>query len=247
MDVYGFGIPPKDYLFPHLAGVIKGFGNQGPVFDQFMQHHIKDGDKEYDLTIFNIVKFFQLCMEGNPNMVDALFVPDNCVIYTNQIGNIVRHNRKIFLHKDMYWKFQGYAKAQLHKMKSVDRTGKRAELYELYGFDCKFAMHLVRLCLEIEQILTEGDLTLNKHSEILKSIRRGEWNEQQVRDWFAEKEKFLEKLYHENTALPQKPREDEVRAVLMDCLRYHYGDLTTCVNELDKYEVMVRQIREIVK
>jgi hypothetical protein len=135
----------------------------------------------------------------------------------------------------------------LEYRKMLKSISKRQNDVRLNKFDSKFATHLVRLCLEIEQVLTEGDLTLNKHSEILKSIRRGEWTEQQVRDWFAEKEKFLEKLYHENTALPQKPREDEVRAVLMDCLRYHYGDLTTCVNELDKHEIMIRKIKEIVK
>src|SRR6185503_3895322 len=75
MDIYGFCIPPKDMIFPHLAGHIQGFGKQIQKFDQYQQHHIidKSSDKEYDLNIYNIVKYFQLCMENNPNMIDSLF------------------------------------------------------------------------------------------------------------------------------------------------------------------------------
>src|SRR5260370_26518958 len=71
MDVYGFAIPPKDMVFPHLAGEIPGFGRQIKRFEQYQQHHIADKDalggtgRVYDLTIYNIVKFFQLCMENN--------------------------------------------------------------------------------------------------------------------------------------------------------------------------------------
>ncbi len=74
-DVYGFCIPSKEIVFPHTIGVIYGFGNQGQTFEQFQQHHIykQDEKKEYDLTIFNIVKFFKLAMECNPNIIDSLY------------------------------------------------------------------------------------------------------------------------------------------------------------------------------
>ena len=29
-DIYGFAIPPRDHLFPHLAGEIAGFGDPRP-------------------------------------------------------------------------------------------------------------------------------------------------------------------------------------------------------------------------
>ena len=34
IDLYGFCIPPKPYIFPHLAGEIKGFGQQCPESNQ---------------------------------------------------------------------------------------------------------------------------------------------------------------------------------------------------------------------
>ena len=43
-DVYGFCMPPKDIIFPHLAGHIPGFSTQVQGFDQYQQHHINEKD-----------------------------------------------------------------------------------------------------------------------------------------------------------------------------------------------------------
>jgi len=120
MDIYGFCIPPKHILFPYNHGYILGFGKKPEGFDQFQKHHIIDPGRarEYDISIYNIVKFFNLCMENNPNMVDALFVPNRCVLHSNQVGEYVRENRHIFLSKRCWHKFKGYAFSQIHKMKN---------------------------------------------------------------------------------------------------------------------------------
>ena len=44
MDVYGFAIPPKDEVFPHLRGEVAGFGTPRPRFEQFEAHHVADPD-----------------------------------------------------------------------------------------------------------------------------------------------------------------------------------------------------------
>lgn len=115
-DIYGYAIPPKTDVFPHLQGHIMNFGKPYQPFEQFQQHHIKDKNKEYDLTIYSIVKFFNLCMQNNPNMVDCLFVPERCVLFCTPLARHVRNNRQLFLHKGSYHKFRGYAYAQLHKI-----------------------------------------------------------------------------------------------------------------------------------
>ena len=126
-DIYGFCIPPKETIFPHLRGEIQGFGRQKKGFDQYIQHHVDDAEarKQYDLTIFNIVKFFSLCMENNPNMVDVLFVPANCVIYSSQVGQMVRDRRHIFLHLGSWHKFKGYSYSQQSKMRGGTEKAER--------------------------------------------------------------------------------------------------------------------------
>ena len=95
--------------------------------------------------------------------------------------------------------------------------------------NCKFACHLVRLMYEVEQILTTGDLDLRRNSEELKSIRRGEWTAQQIREFFVAKEKGLEAIYEACEILPWGPREDEIKQLLLDCLEEHYGSLEGCI------------------
>lgn len=124
MDIYGFAIPPKEFIFPHLAGEIEGFGSPAPRFEQYQQHHIidKDAKKEYDFTIYSIVKFFDLCMDNNPNMLSALNVPQRCVLTCTKIGQMVRDNRDMFLHKGSYHKFRGYAYSSLGKIRNNSNT-----------------------------------------------------------------------------------------------------------------------------
>ncbi len=137
-DVYGFCIPPKDMIFPHLAGEIPGFGRQINRFEQWQEHHVMDpsanGGKgiEYDFSIYGIVKYFQLCMENNPNMIDSLYTPRRCVLHTTQIGNLVRDNRDKFLHKGAWHKFKGYAYSMLHKAKNKNLN---EEVNNIWSFE----------------------------------------------------------------------------------------------------------------
>ena len=39
-DTVGFCIPPKDIVFPHLAGKIQGFGRQQQKFVCYQEHHV---------------------------------------------------------------------------------------------------------------------------------------------------------------------------------------------------------------
>lgn len=244
IDVVGFCIPPKKIIFPHLNGEIPGFGKPGLRFEQFQNHHIKHDQKEYDITIFSIVKFFQLCMDNNPNMIDSLFVPVRCILSSTQIGNLVRENRKLFLHKGCWHKFKGYAYSQLHKIKTKipDENSKRFGDIQKHGYDVKFAYHTVRLLNEVEQILIEHDLDLERNREQLKSIRRGDWKLEDIYDYFSKKESYLEKVYAEST-LRYSPNESEIKELLLKCIGIHYNDLTNIVGVGD--ELLSRELKNI--
>lgn len=249
LDVYGFCIPPKDLVFPHLAGEIPGFGRQIQRFEQWQEHHVADPNKkiEYDFAVFGIVKYFQLCMENNPNMIDSLFTPRNCVIHSTAVSEIVRENRKMFLHKGSWHKFKGYAYAQMAKIRNKVNANneKRAASIAEHGYDLKFAYHIVRLLNEVEQILVEGDLDLQRNREQLKEIRRGEWTIDQVETYFETKERNLEATYAAST-LPHSPDEDKIKRMLLNCLEQHYGSLTSAVSLDVNVEAMVRDIRSVL-
>ncbi len=250
VDVHGFCIPPKDVVFPHLAGEIAGFGTPGQRFDQWQQHHVRPPDGRettYDFQIFGIVRYFQLCMECNPNMIDSLFTPRRCVMHATQVGNHARAHRKLFLHKGAWHRFRGYAYAQMHKIKGkVNATNPaRAEAIAQFGYDVKFAYHVVRLLDEVEQIMVEHDLDLERNREQLKSIRRGEWTLEQIERHFEAKERALENTYAAST-IPHAPDEAAIKAVLMECLEMHFGSIEDGVRRDPSAARLIRDIEDVL-
>jgi len=248
VDICGFSIPRKAMIFPHLRGEIQGFGKQTQRFDQWQQHHVQDKDcnKEFDFNIYGITKFFQLCMDNNPNMIGLLYTPIRCVLFTTKIGEMVRENRKLFLHKGAWHKFKGYSYSQIHKMKTKIPTGKRKETIEKFGYDVKFGLHCIRLLNEIEQILTEHDLDLERNREQLKSIRRGEWSMEDILEYFNKKEKELETLYTSST-LQHSPDEPKIKQLLIDCLEEYYGDLSKAIHIPNKTENLIKDLEGLVE
>lgn len=245
IDIYGFSIPNKEMIFPHLRGEILGFGNQTQRFEQYQQHHVDYEKKTYDLSIYSIIRYFQLCMDNNPNMIDSLFVPDRCVLFSTNIGKMVRESRKLFLHKGSFFKLKGYAYSQIHKIKTKNPEGKRKEIVEKYGFDVKFGYHTIRLLNQCEQILMEHDLDLERNREQLKSIRRGNWTLKDIDDYFKAKEAELEKLYI-NSTLRHSPDEQAIKQLLINCLEEHFGNLNNCIILPDNTQNLISDIDNIL-
>lgn len=308
-DIYGYCVPYKDLVFPHLRGEIEGFGRQTKRFHQYQQHHIKDTSiqREYDLAVYNIIKYFQLVLENNPNMIDSLFTAQRCVLYCTPLANLVRENRKLFLHKGCWFKFKGYAFSQMHKMKdkalkqyielcerlkiALETTpemvedqiqlrsegepgdghplshltgeelnvllalikrvyqeghvSKRIHSVKKYGYDVKFGYNVVRLLNEVEQILIEGDLCLDRNREQLKAIRRGEWKIEQIEEYFDQKERELESVYSAST-LRYSPDEPKVKQLLLNCLEMHFGSLDKCIVKQGQIETLVSEIQAVI-
>lgn len=247
-DIYGFAIPPKNYVFPHLNGGIPGFSKPGPSFNNFQQHHVYDEGKEreYDFDIFNIVKYFALLADNNPNVIDSLFTPEHCVIYINQIGNHVKDNRHKFLSKKCWFTFKGYARSQHKKINNKKAEGKRVELIEKYGYDTKFSYHLIRLLNEVEQILLYCDLNLIQGNEQLKFIREGGMSLEELNKYFEERLISLEYILHKSK-LQEKPNHEELEELLMQCLEIHYGSLDKLVMNTSRDRKVLQEIQNLVK
>jgi len=254
IDIYAFAIPDKQDIFPHLRGEIDGFGTTKERFEVWQLHHVEDAGARggagamYDLQYYSIVKYFDLVMRNNPNMLDSLFVPQRCIRFMTPVGQRVRESRKLFLHKGAWHTFKGYAFSQLTKIfsKEYKNSPKRRSEIETHGYSTKEAYHTVRLMLEAEQILTEGDLDLERNREILKTIRKGEWTAGDVRSYFNDKERQLEHAYTQSQ-LRTAPDEAAIKSLLLDCLEMHFGTLSEAVVREDAVVRALRQIDDIVK
>ncbi|MFM7161732.1 MAG: DNA polymerase beta superfamily protein [Planctomycetaceae bacterium] len=229
-DLYGFAIPPLEELFPHLAGEIAGFARPLSRFENYQEHHVQDPEAfggqgcEYDFSIFSIQRYFTLCLECNPNMIESLFTADDCVVFQTKVAQLVRERRHLFLHKGVLQRFKAYANTQLAKMNTKQPQGKRKQLQEQFGYDVKYGYHIVRLIYECEQLLQFATVDLRRDHEHLKAIRRGEVPEAELRAWASNKVTQLDELAL-RSPLPETANEPAVRQLLRDCLEEHYGSL----------------------
>lgn len=243
MDVHAICMPPVEMIFPHLTGYIRGFGDAPESFESFQKHHIDFGQKNYDVAIYSIVKVFDLASENNPNVLDMLWVPENCILHMDNIGTYIRQNRKHFLNKSSYHKFRGYAYAQLKKLEHTPRK----DLVEKYGFDTKHAYHIIRLAEQCQQILEEGDMDITRCAEMLKSIRRGEWTLERVKERFLAKEKTLDELYTKSS-LRYAPDMKFLREILMSCIEMKYGRIDAIQKSDDGVAaIKLQQIKKILE
>lgn len=242
-DIVGICYPRIADIFPSAYGVIGGYDNFEP-FKEYQQHHIQDGDMEYDIKIYSLTRYFQLAEQGNPNITDTLFTPRNCIIYSTPQYELLREHRNIFLSKLAYPKYKGYAFSELKNIKNL-KTGKRREGVEKLGYDAKNAGHIFRLINFIQMILEEEDLDLYRGREEVKNIRAGQYTFDEIVERFAERELSIEKSYV-NSKLRDKPRYDLIRHLLLQLIQMHYKEAQTKINT-NPEALKIEQIRKILE
>lgn len=104
IDIRGMTIPPSEYFF--------GFNK---TFDNLI------ASDPYDMQVFNVVKFFALTSQGNPNTLELIFTEEEDHILVTKLGRLLLDNRDKFLSRNLKERYIGYAKAQAHRIKNHKR------------------------------------------------------------------------------------------------------------------------------
>lgn len=68
-------------------------------------------------TIYDVKKFIKLALNANPNILEVLFCDDGDIRRIEPAGGLLREHRDIFLSKKVVWSYQGYAFAQMKRIK----------------------------------------------------------------------------------------------------------------------------------
>lgn len=90
------------------------------------------------------------------------------------------------------------------------RNPKRAEIENKWGYDCKHAMHLVRLLRMCREILDgRGVIVKRLDREELLEIRNGKWKYEELVEWAEKEDKELDELY-KTSLLPKTADKREL-------------------------------------
>ena len=187
----------------------------------------RSGPGDLDLTIYSLRKWCRLALAGNPTILLPLFVPQAmCSVLTGS-GMTLRQNARWFASRYAGRAFLGYMRAQLERL-AGDRGQQRVnrpELIERYGYDTKYAAHVLRLGFQGIEYQKSGRLTLpmpEGQREIILSVRRGEFALTHVLATARGLEEDLRRLI-ETSPLPEEPDRAAVDEFLIDTYTARWG------------------------
>jgi uncharacterized protein len=97
-----------------------------------------------------------------------------------------------------------------------ERNPARAALEAAYGYDAKFAMHLVRLTKMCREIITLGKVIVKRpDADELLAVRNGAWPFDKLVEWSDQQDAELHKLV-ETSPLPWGPDQPRLEALCME-------------------------------
>lgn len=73
------------------------------------------GDKKNDIVFYELKKFVDLASGCNPNIIELLHMPDDCIRRKTSVMNKLIENRNLFISQKAIHTFSGYAYAQIKK------------------------------------------------------------------------------------------------------------------------------------
>lgn len=217
LDIYGVFIEPPE----KIIGV--------DAYEHFVwstgTSDSKNTKDDVDITLYGLKKWAQLACKGNPSILHFLFAPN--VLNTPNVRDTWFHGvmkyREQFLCRKHAKQFLGFASAQLMRMTGERcRNVNRPDLVEKYGYDTKFAMHVIRLLVECEELMKTGQITLpslekNLLIEIRTGLRTQEWVIEEANRRFV-----LCKEAEQNSKLRPEIDRNFVSQVIAEAYRKHW-------------------------
>lgn len=186
-DIKGVFIPPREYFYSPFLVIEQAIPTR-----EHLQHWLGSAEGvEVEGYLWSIIKFASLAADGNPQILEVLFVSNQYVLKCDPIfGRLVSY-RDCFLSESIREKFLGYTKKALKKLrrhkKWLTNPLKAKPTREAYGISrLKMPKDKIRGCRRLPEddtsVLPEAihDF-LQKEKRYLEGKR--EWDAYQV--WLA--------------------------------------------------------------
>lgn len=164
---------------------------------------------DIDLAVYGLRKYLHLALKGNPTILLALFAPERFLRRHDVRGRQLQALAPYIVSKQCYGPWRGYMTQQHERLLGLrgQRNVTRPELVSKYGYDTKYAAHIVRLGLQGEEILTTGRMTLpmpEDQRKLCVSIRTGGYTLAEVSQIIIDVEQRIEAA-KEKSPLPDNP------------------------------------------
>ncbi len=169
------------------------------------------GPGDVDLSVYSLRKYLRLVANGNPTVLNLLFVPKEYRFIESPLADELRSLVPLIVSREAAMRYLGYLRQQRERLtgeRGQKRTGaSRKRFIGLHGYDTKYAMHMCRLGLQGVELLETGKITLPMPEglrEPLMAIRSGNATLESAVNWARVLEEKLETL-RDKSRLPEHP------------------------------------------
>ena len=172
---------------------------------------VRSGPGDLDLIVYSLRKWMRLALTGNPTILLPLFVPDAEIVRITGLGHELRAAADRIVSRQAGLRFAGYLQTQRRRLLEGALKVNRPELIEKYGFDTKYAMHMVRLGVQGVELLETGRMTLpiaEPWLTWLRDLRRGKHTQDEAVAAAADLEDQLGRLVRGASPLAEQPDRD---------------------------------------
>lgn len=181
---------------------------------------------DVDHVAYGLRKYLNLALKGNPSILLALFVPDHHVREITLEGKALRALAFCIVSKQAYMPFRGYMRQQHERLLGLrgQRNVTRPELVDAYGYDTKYAAHVIRLGLQGEELLMTGRMSLPMPEEqraLVIKVRTGGFSLAEVSEQIIAAEKRLDEAYAASS-LRDRPDTQSVERWMLHAYLQHW-------------------------
>lgn len=162
-----------------------------------------NGPADVDTCLYSLRKWANLAAKGNPSSLHFLFAP---MVYSTNWWVTIQQHSDLFLSKGHVRPFLGFADDQMKRLfgEKGQKNIHRAHLEEQFGYDTKYAMHVIRLFGEAKELMETGKITLPRpNKDLLIDIRLGKYKLWEIRTMGRELEAEALKA-QDSSPLPDK-------------------------------------------
>ncbi len=175
---------------------------------------------DLDLTIFSLRKFLRLAMQGNPQILQCLFVPATLCVQRDARGSQLQDMAPLIVSRQAGHRYLGYLEAQRQRLlgERGQKKTNRPALEAKHGYDTKYAMHILRLGFQGVELMTTGRLTLpmpEKDRAFVYAVRLGEVPMQEALTKAGELERQIKDLL-DDAPVPAVPAREEIEAWMVN-------------------------------
>jgi len=177
---------------------------------------------DVDICLYSLRKWAGLAAKGNPSSLHFLFAPRS---FTHPLWDYIQYHRDSFLSRNHIRPFMGFADDQMKRLfgEKGQKNCNRAQDELEFGYDTKYAMHVIRLYSEAKELMETGIITLPRpDKDLLIDIRRGKYKLFEIREMGTQLEREAMQAA-DKSPLPPAINREKVSKMVAEVYQAFWG------------------------